>query len=163
MRPLPSLLLGLAVAAAALAQDNAEAKATRRYGVDLSLRRYPQNTPQEALKSVLKTLESGKVFYLAAQLADPRYIDDRVREHKRRLGNKGSEADRDLVAFDRVVQDISSHLRDDPSLTRDLRRLGREGQWEVADDKASARLKGVGRRALFRKVGDRWFLQNEQD
>jgi hypothetical protein len=161
MRVLSALLLGLAWVAAA-AQENTEEKPTKRYGVELNLTRYPQATPQEALQSVLKTLEGGKVYYLAAQLSDPDFIDARVRAKKKKLGDKGSEADRDLVAFDRVVDEISANLREDPSLVRDLRKLGREGKWEVGDDKASVGLGGAGRRALFRKLDGRWFLLNKQ-
>ena len=163
MRILPALVVGLTLAAAGLSQEGGEDKSLRRYGVDLNLKRFPQATPQEALQSVLKTLESRKIFYLVAHLADPKYIDEQVREQKKQVGRKGKEADRDLVAFDRVVQDITRHLREDPSLVRDLQRLGREAEWDVGADKATARHKGAGRRALFRKIGERWFLENKQE
>jgi hypothetical protein len=159
MRILPVLLLGMA--SIALAQDNGAAKSTRRYGVDLELKHYPQAKPQEALQSVLKAVDSGRLYYLAAHLADPKYIDEWVRDEKRDLPKSGSEEDRNLVAFDRVVQSIGRHLRDDPSLLRDLRRIGKEGQWEqLGPDRSAAKVKGIGRRAIFRKVAGRWYLEN---
>jgi hypothetical protein len=162
MRLLPLILLGLA--GVVLAQNNDAAKAGKRFGVELDLKRFPQATPQEALQSVLKAVDSGRVYYLAAHLADPKWINEEVQKQKRQLPKKGSEEDRDLVAFDEVVQAISKHLRDDPSLLRDLRRIGKEGQWQqLAPDRSAAKAKGTGRLAIFRKIGKRWFLENRQE
>src|SRR4051812_35113068 len=69
-------LLTLALAAFGLAQqDKAE-----RYGVAVDAKAYPQATPKEALKSVLAAAEAKKMDYVVAQLADPTFIDERVKK-----------------------------------------------------------------------------------
>jgi hypothetical protein len=162
MRIVPALLLGLACTAAVPAQEKDEALLGKRYGVPLRLRTYPQKTPQEALQSVIKAFEMVELSYLLAHLADPRYVDQRVREQKLLVPKGAPEEARDIVAFERVVREVSEHLRADPALVRELQQLGREGEWEAGDDKAAARLKGGTRRAFFRKIKDRWFLENRQ-
>jgi hypothetical protein len=163
MRALSAVLLGLACGAAGLSQGNGEGKYVKRYGVEPEPLRYPQKTPQEALQSVLKTLDNGRIYYLTAHLADPKYVDERVREHVKALGNKGTPEARAIVAFEKVVQEIGKHFRDDPSLIRQLQKFGREGEWEVKDDRAAVKLKSGARRAFFRKADNRWFLENKQE
>ena len=51
-----ALLLCLAVAAAVGAQEGGD-KMRTRYGIEANLERFPQGTPQDTLKSVLKALE----------------------------------------------------------------------------------------------------------
>src|SRR5262245_61113248 len=58
---------------AAIAQD------TARYGISLDVKTYPQATAKEALASVLKAIDARKIDYLVAQLADPSFVDDRVK------------------------------------------------------------------------------------
>jgi hypothetical protein len=161
MRAVSLVLLNLVAVGVALAQ---EGSAGKRYGVELQADRYPQKTPQEALQSVLKAIDNQRVFYLLAHLADPAFVDERVRDIKKQAGLKGPEAAQDLVAFDQLVKEVSAHFREDPSLIRELRRLAKEGEWQAGDDKASARLKSnPNRRAFFRKLDDRWFLENKQE
>jgi hypothetical protein len=168
MRILPPLLFGLACAAAVPTlpaqdkdKDKDKDKAVTRYGIELDPKRYPQKTPKEALKSVLTALEGGRLPYLVAHLADPRYVDGRVREHK--AGLKGPDEARDLVAFDKVVKEIAAHLRDDPNLVRDLQQIARDGEWKEEDTRTAGWPKGrPGRKAFFRQVQGRWYLENKQ-
>src|SRR5262245_47722440 len=125
----------------AVAQDKGE-----RYGVALDAKAYPQATPKEALKSVIEAGESKKVDYVAAQLADPAFIDARV---KRVYGGKCEEQ----------VEDTRSQLR--PLALKRLKRFLDEGKWDVGDDRATVTLDGVkDRRVKLVKKGDRWYLAN---
>jgi hypothetical protein len=161
MRALFTLLVGLAWAAAALPQGAGKDRQAKRYGVEVDLKRYPQKTPQEALQSILKTFDGDRMYYLAAHLTDPKYVDERVKEHKR--GLKGPKEAQELVAFEEVVKEIARHFKEDPALVRSLQQLGREGEWKVGADEASVGLKGIVRRAFFRRAEERWFLQNRQE
>jgi hypothetical protein len=151
----------LALTTAPLAQEGGTP--ATRYGVEPRLDRYPQKTPQETLQSILKTVDDDRLFYMVAQLADPQFVDERVRDIKKQAGLKGPEAAQDVVAFEKLVKEVSGHFRDDPTLLRDLRRIHKEGEWEAGADKALARLKSnPNRRAFFRKIDDRWYLENKQ-
>jgi hypothetical protein len=48
-----------------------DTKSTTRYGIQPNVELYPQSTPKEALGSVLKAIDAGRLPYLLAQLADP--------------------------------------------------------------------------------------------
>ena len=52
---------------------------TIRYGVEVDLKTFPQGAPKETLASVLKAADAGRFDYLTAQLADPPFIDERVK------------------------------------------------------------------------------------
>jgi len=164
MRAAFALLLALMSAAAGLPQAGGPDKLGKRYGVEVDLKRYPQKMPQEALQSVLKTLDKDRLYYLTAHLADPKYVDERVKAYKRTLGTKGPKEAQDLVAFEEVVKEIARHFREDPALVRQLQRLSREGEWkEEGNDRMSVGFKGGGaRRAYFRRAEERWFLENKQ-
>jgi hypothetical protein len=160
MRLLLALLLGLLASAAVAAQGGA--RTTTRYGVELDPARYSQKTPLDTLRSVLKALDEGRVYYLVAQLADPAYVDERVREQEKRMAGTGTKASRQLVAFDAVVKEVAGHFRDDPSLIRELREFARDGKWDEAGAKATAGIKGTARKMFFRKLDERWFLENRR-
>jgi hypothetical protein len=126
----------------ALADD---AKAVR-YGIAPDLVAFPQKTPQETLGSVLKAAEMKRFDYLAAQLADPIFIDDRV---KRLYGGR----------FADQVEDVSTRL-DAPTLML-LRRIFKDGVWQVSKENAFVTLKDVTERTVFfRLVGSRWFMEH---
>jgi hypothetical protein len=125
----------------AAAQDKGE-----RYGVAPDEKAYPQATAKEALKSVIAAAEAKKVDYLVAQLADPEFVDDRV---KRVYGGK----------FDEQVEDTRSRLG--PFALKQLKRFLDEGKWDVGKDKATVTLDGVkDRRVKLVKKGERWYLAN---
>jgi hypothetical protein len=132
-------LLAAALWAAALQGDT-------RYGIPADLRTYPQGTPQEALASALKAADAGRFDYLAAQLADPQFIDERVR---RLYGGQ----------FEQQVEDTRDRL--DPGTVKLLRRFLSEGTWTTQKDEATVALKDVPDRGVYlRRVDGRWYLEN---
>jgi hypothetical protein len=134
---------------AASAQDPGALPA-KRYGVFVDLRRYPQATPKETLASVLAAIEQKRFDYLIAHLADPDFVDERVKQLK---GD-----------FDEVVREARTKYTDNPEAVKLLQRFLKEGEWEGGEgNTASVQLKDVkDRRMFFRKVDTRWFLENRQ-
>src|SRR5689334_11118955 len=96
-------LLALACAAAALAGPEKPAAAAR-FGIEPDLKSYPQGTAKEALASVLKAVEAKSIDYLVAQLADPDWVDGRL---KKTDGN-----------FKTLVKETSAKLLDDPGAAK---------------------------------------------
>jgi hypothetical protein len=122
------------------------AGAGERYGIAPDLKTYPQGSPKEALASVLKAAEPGRFDYLAAQLADPAWVDGRV---QRLYGGR----------FEGQVEDTRARL--DPPTLKLLRRFLTEGAWGEGQGTASARLKDVpDSRVYLRRVGDRWYPEH---
>ena len=145
MRVAVALLFGLAGAASLFAVEN-EVRPGARYDVELDLKMYPQDAPKAALASVLKAAEADKFDYLAAQLADPSFIDDRVK------GLFGG-------SFEEQVKDTRARL-DMPAL-KELHRFLNDGEWTTGDAHAAVRLNdGNDRAVAFRKIDGRWFLEH---
>jgi hypothetical protein len=123
-----------------------KAKETKRYGIALDTKAYPQATAKEALASVIKATEAQRIDYLVAHLADPAFVDDRV---KRLYGGR----------FEQQVEDTRDRL--DPATVKLLGRFLKEGTWDETDSQASAGLKDLPERRLhFRKRDGRWFLEH---
>jgi hypothetical protein len=140
-----AVLLAVLLAGAAPAKD----KRAARYHVEPNLEVYPQDKPKTALESVLRAIDRKRIDYLLAQLADPKFVDERVRM------NGGD--------FDRFVKETTEHLAEDPTLAKQLRRILKEGEWESGETTASAYLKdNKDKRVYLRKVGDRWYFENRQ-
>jgi hypothetical protein len=138
------------------------AKLTKRYGLDVNLNSYPQKTPQEALLSIGKAVENKRMDYLMAHLADPRFVDESVAKYQSAIGKGGDQAKR-FLAFDRLVSETTQYFLEDPTLIRELRRFGKEAEWETMDNQAVGTLKAIqGRKVFLRKYEDRWFLENRQ-
>ena len=108
---------------------------------------YPQGTPGEALASVLKAVEARRFDYVAAQLADPGFIDDRVR---RLYGGR----------FGQQVEDTRERL--DPGTVKLLKRFLNYGTWVTEKDQAVASLKAVPGLRVYLVKGDgrRWYLEH---
>jgi hypothetical protein len=137
----PALVFGLASTLGLLSAESGV-----RYGVAPDLTTYPQDFPKATLASVLKAADAGKFDYLAAQLADPSFIDARVKE---------------LFAgdFKEQVEDVRARL--DPPALKELRRFLNDGEWKIDAAEASVHLKDVSDRAVaFRKIDGRWFLEH---
>ena len=151
MRWLVFLLIGVGLAGELLAQaPKKDAKPTKRYGIEPNVELYGQSTPKETLASVLKAIDTNRIPYLLAHLADPQWVDKRVQQVHN--GN-----------FEALVEETTQKLSHDRTSVKELRRFLSEGTWEVSDTIASAQLKDVkNRRAYLRKVGDRWFLESRQ-
>jgi hypothetical protein len=118
----------------------------KRYGIALDLKAYPQGTAKEALASVLKAINAKKIDYLLAHLADPGFVDDRV---KRLYGGR----------FEEQVQDTAARL--DPFTVKELRRFLKDGTWSFEKTEAVVRLKDVkNRQVKLHQKGSRWFLEH---
>jgi hypothetical protein len=117
-----------------------------RYGQAADLAAYPQKTPKEALSSVLKAIDAKKIEYLVAQLADPDFVDERV---KRVYGGK----------FEEQVEDTRARL--DPSTVKLLKRFLIEGKWAEGKTTTVIRLEDEPKRVVHLSLkGDRWFLDH---
>jgi hypothetical protein len=132
----------LLVPALALAADKSET----RYGVAPDLKAYPQATAKEELASVIKAVGDKRIDYLVAQLADPAYIDEQVQ--KRFGGN-----------FEQQVED--TRLQMNAGTLKLFERFLKDGEWSGDKSEKCVRLKDVKDRCIyFRRVGDRWYLEN---
>jgi hypothetical protein len=153
------VLLTTMVIVAPLAAQSQEGA---RYGYDILENKYPQKSPEDALASVIKTIETKKFEYLMAQLADPVYVDRKVEEYKKPLA--GKEESRTLLAFDRLARETAKYFQDDPILVKELKRFAKEGMWKTEATKAVCTLKALpGRQVFMRKVQNRWFFENKQN
>jgi len=82
---------------------------------------------------------------------DPVQFNERVRQEAR------------VRAFRQVVRDAEEKLTDDPTLVKELRRYLREGDFTAGTNAAAAALRDVkDRQVFFKKVGERWFIENRQ-
>jgi hypothetical protein len=143
MRLVATLLLILLFVSAALAEPDP----TARQGIDPDLKMYPQATPKETLASVLKAIETKRVDYLLAHLADPEWVDQRLQD----TGGKLTELRRETTA----------RLVEDPGAAKQLQRLLKEGEWETDIASAAVHLKeGTDRWVFLRQSNGRWFLEN---
>jgi hypothetical protein len=147
MRTLLGAVLLFAPAFAA-AQD-VNAKLATRYDLRADTDNYPQATPKAALQSAVKAAEKGRYDYLVAHILDPMFVDDRI------AGTKTS--------FAQLVADVKTKLGEDSEALKELRRFAREGEFKDEEATSSVSLKDVkDRKVFFRKVGDRWFVENRQ-
>jgi hypothetical protein len=141
-------LLTVAVSVTGMAAQEAKPeKPAIRFGVEPEIERYPQTTPKDTLRSVLKAINDARVDYLLAQLTDPEFVDQRVKDR----GGK----------FDKVVEETKAMYAADPEKVRTLRRLLADGEFEEAGDAATVKLKDVKLRSVFlKRVAGRWYLEN---
>ena len=148
MRVVVAALLALAVGALVNASGwCAEPEPAPRQGINPDLKTYPQGTPQETLASVLKAIENKRVDYLLAHLADPEWVDQRLKD----TGGKLNE----------LRQETTLRLVDDPGAAKQLQRLIKEGEWDLEAADASVHCKeGTDRWVFLRKNNGRWFLEN---
>ena len=150
MRKEFALLVSLILPALVEAQQDTDATPPRRYGVILNQQSYPQTDHKQALASVIKAIDKQRIDYLLAHLADPDFVDERVKEVY--SGN-----------FEELVKETTTKLRDNPTEAKQLERFLKEGDWDAKENTATARLKDVkDRQVFFRKTGPRWFLENRQ-
>jgi hypothetical protein len=146
MRGVLVFLAAVAAGGVAEAPGDKAPEAGPRHGIAADLKTYPQGTPQEALASALKAVDARRFDYVAAQLADPAFIDDRI---QRIYGGR----------FEEQVEDTRARL--DPSTVKLLRRFLKDGKWTSHKGQASARLEDVpDRRVYLRRENGRWFLEH---
>ncbi|MBI3822085.1 MAG: hypothetical protein HY289_05315 [Planctomycetes bacterium] len=145
------------------AQDEVKKKATtRRFGFDVDGDTFPQKSPDEAMKSIVKALNRDKVDYLLAQMADPAYVDYWVDQYKVQF-TEGKDEGKRLLAFDRLTRETILYFQNDPLIVKDLKAFAKEAKWTEEGDLATGVVESLPARKVFlRKVGERWFLKNEQ-
>lgn len=180
MRPLLAVAAGLVLAAAAAAQD-VPPRFDLLHNPDL----YRQDTPQEALRSALAAVSRERYDYVIAHLLDPEWVDARIATNRAYFERVAGEqvvataagAQLRGAALQARVQEVGTRLNfqdltgivrrklgDDPDHLKEMRRLLRDGEFKVSGETATAVLKDAKDRALyFKKVKDRWFLENRKD
>jgi hypothetical protein len=117
----------------------------KRYGIALDSKTFPQGTPKEALASVIAAIEKKKLDYLVAHLADPAFVDDRV---KRVYGG----------SFAEQVQDTQARL--DPPTVKQLKRFLEGGKFTIDKTSAVVQLEGSERCVNLVKKDGRWYLEH---
>jgi hypothetical protein len=128
----------------------AQEKIPPRFNIDADVDQFPQKTPQDTLRSVLKAIEAKRVNYLLAHLADPAFVDQRVKD----VGGK----------FEIMVQETTKKFDADPESLRQMRKFLTDGEWKEDGNVASASSKEVrGKSMYFKKIGNRWFLENRKE
>ena len=116
----------------------------KRFGVEPDLKTFAQATPKETLASVLKAIEMKRPDYIVAQLADPEFVDRRVKE----------------TSYAELLAETTAKLVGDPGAAKLLRAFLEKGAWDEKGDGASVSLPEKTDRAVsFRKVGGRWFIK----
>jgi hypothetical protein len=158
-----ALLLPMLAALMATAQDEKPAKEGVRYGFDYNQSLYPQKTPAETIGSIVKAIDNKRIDYMLAQIAEPKFVDGQVAQYKA-LFTKGKDEARTFLAFDRLVNETIEYFLSDPVLVKELRQFAnKDAKWEVEDDVATGTVKGVpARKVFFKRIGERWFLENRQ-
>jgi hypothetical protein len=142
------IILATLVAVAGLQAADPKEQPAKRYNIEANLEQYPQDGPKVTLNSVIKAIESKKFDYLLAHLADPKFVDQRVRYYDGR--------------FEDLVQESTSHLDNNPTILKTLKRMAGEGEWETGDAAASVSLKGNTDKVFLKKIGNRWYFENRQ-
>ncbi len=138
MRLVPAALVLLLSSVAPAADAPA-----KRFGVEPDLKAFPQSTPKEALASVLKAIDQKRPDYVVAHLADPDFVDRRVKE----------------TSYDDLLAEATAKLVSDPGAAKRLRAFLDKGRWDEKGDRSTVSLpEGGDRTVSFRKSGDRWFL-----
>jgi hypothetical protein len=67
-------------------------------------------------------------------------------------------------SFRQLVRDVENKLLDDPQALKDIKKLFRDGMMTDTETGAKLTHPDVKDRALFfRKIGDRWFVENRQE
>lgn len=121
-----------------------------RYNIDYDSNSYSQDSPKQTLASVLRALNERRVDYVLAQLSDPEFIDEQV---ARVYGGK----------FEELVKTVKVKFANDPDIIKNLIRFSKEGDWELGDTTASAKLKDLKEKIFFRKIESRWFFENKKN
>lgn len=114
-----------------------------RYGIRADLKHYPQENPQQAIRSIVETSRKGEIAYLLAHLISPEQVDEKLKGDR--------QAFRKLVA--KATPAKSKKMAD--ALTRQLN----QGRWTVRRDLAWVQVSGLPNASL-QKVAGRWFMHN---
>jgi len=165
---LPAIML--VMAAPALAQTK-KPEPPQHFGVPAETEFYPQDSPKQALASIAKAFERGRVDYLLAHLVDPGYTDPTFGKLYHGKFGKYPEDDRTLSAADRAarvketladfVYVVTSERTSEPKKALRLDRLLKEGTVEEAGTTAKVTLKDDASAVLtLLQIEGRWYMSN---
>jgi hypothetical protein len=161
------------------------AEPTQRFGIFYNPDLYPQKTPKETLDSVIGAIERDRIEYLVAHLLDPALVTERMNAmttyyervaaqqisstgagmnlRGNDLQNRVSERGIDLN-FRGLATSIRAKLNDEPTNLKEMKLLLSDGQFQEGGDTARVTHKAFKDKALyFKKVGDRWFMENRKE
>ncbi|NQT35915.1 MAG: hypothetical protein HQ581_00410 [Planctomycetes bacterium] len=116
---------------------------TRRYDIRADLQRYAQDDPQQAIRSVIRALETGDTEYMLAHLISPAQVDEKLEGDPAAFRALAAKATPEKSK--RLVAALGVHL-DDGAWT-----IWRQGAWSHVEGAAGLSLE---------KVGQRWFMHN---
>ena len=119
-----------------------------RFGIALDEASFPQNSPENLRKSLLKALDLDKIEYLLAHLADPLFIDKNIKEV-----HEGS--------FAKQVAETREKLK--KGLKSPLESLLKDGKLEVTAKSASLKDSTLKDFALSMKLeNNKWYMENNK-
>lgn len=157
-----AVLVLIILSTASPAQDEKKKKEQRRFGFDVDEVTFPQSSPAVAMKSIGIALERKRVDYMLAHMTDPGYVDYWVDRYKIDF-TEGKEEGKRLLAFDRLVRETNQYFVNDPLIVKDLRAFAKDAKWDEKEDVAVGTVESIAARKVFlKKIGERWFLKNEQ-
>lgn len=119
----------------------------KRFGILQDSATFEQKTPMQLRKSLLVALESKRIDYLLAHLADPEFIDQTVQKHY-----EGK--------FEGLVKESAGKLIGTP-LGNQLQAILKEGVLDIQKNKATIKHPAHKDKTLyFRKSRELWYLEN---
>lgn len=119
-----------------------------RYGIALDEVSFPQSTPENLRKSLLKALNTDKIEYLLAHLAHPVFIDKNVREV-----HEGS--------FAKQVAETREKLK--KGLKSPLEALLKDGKLEASEKSAFLKDPTLKDFIIYMKLeNNKWFMENNK-
>lgn len=123
-------------------------KESGRFGIALDEASFPQNSPENLRKSLLKAINSDKIEYMLAHLADPSFIDKNVREvHE---GN-----------FAKQVAETREKLK--KGLKSPLESLLKEGKLNASEKSASLKDPALKDFIITMKLeNNKWYMENNK-
>ena len=159
-------------------------KEERRFRVLYNAELYPQATPHQSVRALLRALDKERYDYLIAFLLEQNYVNDQLRitaanfEQAARAQVEGEKLEakgfdqafirnrvRELAEqanFENLARRIRTKLDEDSEAVKELRKLYREGDLVEAGDTATLKHPDLKDRQLFfRNVNGRWYIENK--
>lgn len=132
-------------------QNHIQAQAVKesgRYGIAVDEATFPQNSPENLRKSLLKALESDKIDYMLAHLAHPAFIEKNVREVH--------EGD-----FSKQVSETKEKLKN--GLKTPLETLLKTGKLESSEKAGTIKDPGLKDFVIHMKLeNNKWYMENNK-
>jgi hypothetical protein len=132
-------------------QNHIQAQAVKesgRYGIAVDEATFPQNSPENLRKSLLKALESDKIDYMLAHLAHPAFIEKNVREVH--------EGD-----FSKQVSETKEKLKN--GLKTPLETLLKTGKLEYSEKAGTIKDPGLKDFVIHMKLeNNKWYMENNK-